>query len=151
MFSLLAEAPALPLDEAGKYVAGAYVVFVVLLVVYVAIMGAKLQRIERELRELATFAEARANPGMPGREAEDMPGIDSAQPPAGSDRNLTPSGAGEGPAASSKVEEDLNELLSDAEAQRDEYLELAQRTKADSGGFRELSEADDGRGPGRRR
>ena len=53
--------PALPLDEAGKYVAGAYVVFVVLLVVYVAIMAAKLQRIERELRELAGFVEHRAN------------------------------------------------------------------------------------------
>lgn len=53
-------APALPLDEAGKYVAGAYVVFLVLIVVYVAIMAAKLQRIERELRELASFAEARA-------------------------------------------------------------------------------------------
>ena len=58
---LLFAAPALPLDEAGKYVAGAYVVFVVLLVVYVAIMAAKLQRIERELRELAGFAESRAN------------------------------------------------------------------------------------------
>jgi hypothetical protein len=54
-------APALPLDEAGKYVAAAYVVFVVLLVVYVAIMAAKLQRIERELRELAGFAENRVN------------------------------------------------------------------------------------------
>jgi hypothetical protein len=53
-------APALPLDEAGKYVAGAYIVFVVLLVVYVGIMAAKLQRIERELRELAGFAENRA-------------------------------------------------------------------------------------------
>jgi hypothetical protein len=53
-------APALPLDEAGKYVAGAFVVFMVLLVVYVAIMAAKLQRIERELRELASFAESRA-------------------------------------------------------------------------------------------
>ena len=52
-------APALPLDEAGKYVAGAYVVFVVLLVVYVAIMAAKVQRIERELREVASFAEQR--------------------------------------------------------------------------------------------
>jgi hypothetical protein len=49
--------PALPLDEAGKYVAGAYVVFLALIVVYVAIMAAKLQRIERELRELASFAE----------------------------------------------------------------------------------------------
>ena len=53
--------PALPLDEAGKYVAGAYVVFVILLVVYVAIMAIKLQRIERELRELAGFAEQREN------------------------------------------------------------------------------------------
>jgi hypothetical protein len=64
-----AEAPALPLDEAGKYVAGAYVVFLALIVVYVAIMAAKLQRIERELRELATFAEARAvaDQAAPGR------------------------------------------------------------------------------------
>jgi hypothetical protein len=51
--------PALPLDEAGKYVAGAYVVFMILIVVYVAIMAAKLQRIESELRELAGFAEQR--------------------------------------------------------------------------------------------
>jgi hypothetical protein len=59
MLSLLAATPALPLDEAGKYVAGAYVVFVVLLVVYVAIMASKLQRIEKELREVASFAEER--------------------------------------------------------------------------------------------
>jgi hypothetical protein len=58
VLALLAEAPALPLDEAGKYVAGAYVVFVVLLVVYVSIMASKLARIERELREVASFAES---------------------------------------------------------------------------------------------
>jgi hypothetical protein len=63
MLALLAAAPALPLDEAGKYVAGAYVVFVLLLVVYVGIMAAKLQRIERELRELAGFAEQRNGEG----------------------------------------------------------------------------------------
>jgi heme exporter protein D len=51
--------PALPLHEAGKYVAGAYVVFLVLIVVYVAIMAVRLQRIEKELRELAGFAEQR--------------------------------------------------------------------------------------------
>lgn len=61
MLELIAASPALPLDEAGKYVAGAYVVFVLLLVVYVAIMAAKVQRIERELRELAGFAESRNN------------------------------------------------------------------------------------------
>jgi hypothetical protein len=58
---ILAGAPALPLDEAGKYVAGADIVFLALIVVYVAIMAAKLQRMERELRELAGFAEHRAN------------------------------------------------------------------------------------------
>lgn len=57
--TLLFGAPALPLDEAGKYVAGAYVVFAVMLVVYVGIMAFKVQRIERELRELASFAEQR--------------------------------------------------------------------------------------------
>jgi hypothetical protein len=51
--------PALPLHEAGKYVAGAYVVFVVLILIYVAIMAAKLQRIERELEALTGLAEAR--------------------------------------------------------------------------------------------
>jgi hypothetical protein len=61
MQGLLASAPALPLDEAGKYVAGAYVVFVVLLVIYVGIMASKLGRMEKELRELASFAEHRAN------------------------------------------------------------------------------------------
>ena len=51
--------PALPLDEAGKYVAAAYVVFVALIGVYVAIMAAKLQRIERELGALTELAERR--------------------------------------------------------------------------------------------
>jgi hypothetical protein len=45
--------PALPLDEAGKYVAGAYIVFLTLIVVYVAIIGTKIARIERELTALS--------------------------------------------------------------------------------------------------
>jgi hypothetical protein len=44
--------PALPLDEAGKYVAGAYVVFLALILVYVAIIGAKIARIERDITAL---------------------------------------------------------------------------------------------------
>ena len=68
MVGLLAGAPALPLDEAGKYVAGAYVVFLVLIVVYVAIMAAKLQRMERELKDLASFAEQRGAEGDAERE-----------------------------------------------------------------------------------
>jgi hypothetical protein len=42
----------LALDEAGRYVAGAYAVFVALIVVYVAIMAAKLTRIQRTLETL---------------------------------------------------------------------------------------------------
>jgi len=49
---LLGELPALPLHEAGKYVAGAYVVVFVVVLIYVAIMAVRLSRIERELGEL---------------------------------------------------------------------------------------------------
>jgi hypothetical protein len=81
-------APALPLDEAGKYVAGAYIVFVLLLLVYVAIMATKLQRIEKELREVANIAEDRAlaNQVAPGRGSEESSISDS----------LTPHGSGGG-------------------------------------------------------
>lgn len=44
--------PALPLDEAGKYVAGAYVVFLALILVYVAIIAGKIARIERQISAL---------------------------------------------------------------------------------------------------
>ena len=58
--------PALPLDEAGKYVAGAYVVFFTLIVVYVSIIGAKIARIDRELGELVELTEQRDEPEPPG-------------------------------------------------------------------------------------
>ncbi len=51
--------PALPLDEAGKYVAAAYIVFIALILVYVAIMASKLSRIEREVVEIADIVERR--------------------------------------------------------------------------------------------
>ena len=56
--------PALPLDEAGTYVAGAYGVFVTLLLVYVGIMAVRLQRMERELAELARLARERRDRGV---------------------------------------------------------------------------------------
>jgi len=49
--------PALPLDEAGKYVAGAYGLFVAMLVVYIAIIGARIARVERELTALVQETE----------------------------------------------------------------------------------------------
>ena len=61
------------------------------------------------------------DPGTPGREAEEVPGAD--------------------------LEEDLDALLSDVKRERDEYLELAQRAKADFENYRkraarEASEAE---------
>ena len=51
--------PALPLDEAGKYVAAAYLVFLALILVYVAIMASKLARVAREIEEVADLVERR--------------------------------------------------------------------------------------------
>ena len=51
--------PALPLDSAGPYVAGAYLVFLALVLIYVAIMAAKLGRVQRELQELDELAARR--------------------------------------------------------------------------------------------
>ncbi len=51
--------PALPLDEAGKYVAAAYLVFMALILVYVAIMAIRLATVQRELGELADLIERR--------------------------------------------------------------------------------------------
>jgi len=51
--------PLLALDPAGKYVAGAYLVFFTLIVIYVAIIGAKIGRIEREVDELLQLVEER--------------------------------------------------------------------------------------------
>jgi len=49
--------PALPIDEAGQYVAAAYVVFLLLILIYVAIMGSKIARIQQEVRELLDLTE----------------------------------------------------------------------------------------------
>jgi type II secretory pathway component PulM len=48
---------ALPLEEAGRYVAAAYVAFMVLVVLYVVIIAAKVSRMERELEGLKKPAE----------------------------------------------------------------------------------------------
>jgi hypothetical protein len=51
--------PALPLDDAGPYVAAAYLVFLALILIYVAIMAGKLVRIARELGELTELVRRR--------------------------------------------------------------------------------------------
>jgi hypothetical protein len=49
-----------PVDGAGAYVAAAYIVFVALVVIYVAIIGAKVARIERELHTLGDLMDKRS-------------------------------------------------------------------------------------------
>ncbi len=58
--------PALPLDEAGKYVAAAYLVFLALVLIYVAIMAIRLANVQRDVAELAEALDARD----PAREKE---------------------------------------------------------------------------------
>ena len=58
MSLLIASAPELPLGTSGKYVAAAYIVFVVIILIYVAIMAVRAQRLEHELDELRRDVEA---------------------------------------------------------------------------------------------
>jgi hypothetical protein len=64
---LTVAAPALPLHSAGKYVAGAYIVFIAILLVYVSIMAVRLRRTERGLAELRRDAAA-ARDGAAGED-----------------------------------------------------------------------------------
>ena len=54
--------PLLAIEAADRYVGGAYLVFLLLLLIYVAIMAAKLGRIQRELGSLAELAERPPGP-----------------------------------------------------------------------------------------
>ncbi len=59
MIGLFAQAPALPLHAAGKYVAAAYIIFALVIVIYVGIMGMRLTRSQRELTELKALVAER--------------------------------------------------------------------------------------------
>jgi hypothetical protein len=59
MITLFAQAPALPLHAAGKYVAGAYIIFILMLIVYVGIMARRLHGNQAEIQELKLLLEER--------------------------------------------------------------------------------------------
>lgn len=50
---ILAILPALPLHTAGKYVAGAYIVLLLLVLGYAAVLATRVASMEREVAELA--------------------------------------------------------------------------------------------------
>jgi len=64
--------PALPLHEAGKYVAAAYIVVFALVLIYVAIMAIRLSRVERDLGELLERAERVPEPLATEEPLEDL-------------------------------------------------------------------------------
>jgi hypothetical protein len=66
----MAATPALPLDDAGPYVAAAYLVFLALILIYLSIMATKLGRIEREISEISEIVERREGDGAQDREEE---------------------------------------------------------------------------------
>ena len=57
--SVLAAAPAVPYDKAGRYVAAAFIVFFAIVLIYVGIMATKLQRLERDLADVNAELDAR--------------------------------------------------------------------------------------------
>ena len=62
-------ANALPENSHSGYVAAAYIVFFVLVLVYVAIMAWRLTRVERSVRELRAHERERASEQEQEREA----------------------------------------------------------------------------------
>jgi hypothetical protein len=65
--------PALPLDDAGPYVAAAYLVFLALVLIYVSIMAVKLARISRDITELAELERRRDGDGDRADDREAVP------------------------------------------------------------------------------
>jgi hypothetical protein len=76
--ALLAVTPALPLHQAGKYVAAAYIVAFLIVLVYVAIMAIRLTRVERELGELLELSQGPTHAQAQGS-AADSPGSQGAE------------------------------------------------------------------------
>ena len=80
MSLLFAVSPALPLGKAGKYVAAAYIVVFVVILVYVAIMAKRAKTTQREIEQLRRDVDA-----VKAAEAElaDDPDRHSDQPGSG--------------------------------------------------------------------
>lgn len=57
------------MSSGEKYVAAAYLVVFAVVMLYVVIIALKLQRLQRELAELATLAQRRPKPEIEGGKA----------------------------------------------------------------------------------
>jgi molecular chaperone GrpE len=70
------------------------------------------------------------------------PVSDTASPPTGGDPASSPPTGGDSEGGAQAVEEDFEALLAGAQKERDEYLDLARRTKADFENYRKRVAAD---------
>lgn len=67
--------PAMPLDSAGRYVAAAYLVFMLILILYVSIMAMRLNRMAKDTDLIDEMIQARddhstRSPAPPSAEEE---------------------------------------------------------------------------------
>ena len=122
--------PALPLDEAGKYVAGAYVVFLTLILVYVAIIGAKIARIDRA----AVGADAaHGERGMTGELAASSASSHKTAPLALRERLALPAGRATRVLAELTAHEAVHEAVALSTCNRTElYLVTADPVEAET-------------------
>jgi hypothetical protein len=85
---VVAELPALPLHTAGKYVAAAYIVLFLVVLIYVAIMGIRLSHLERDLGELLSLTASSPEAGHPAEPGPDTGG--AAEQQSDAQRESTP-------------------------------------------------------------
>jgi hypothetical protein len=106
-------ANAVPENTGDGYVAAAYIVFFVLVLVYVAIMAVRLTRVERDLRRLRLPAhesppEESPSQTGPSRARESAPGADSPRTSPPHARESVPEGnpaAHDAPASAARERE----------------------------------------------
>jgi hypothetical protein len=91
---MISVAAALPEHSNDGYVAAAYIVFLAIVLIYVAIMAVRLGRVQRKVEELRN-----ENHGSPTRARESAPGEDAntfdRSHPEGTRQERTLKGAGE--------------------------------------------------------
>ena len=86
---VVAELPALPLHTAGKYVAAAYIVLFLVVLIYVAIMGIRLSHLERDLGELLSLTASSPEGEHPAEPAPDT-GVGAAEQQSDAQRESAP-------------------------------------------------------------
>jgi len=86
---VVAELPALPLHTAGKYVAAAYIVLFLVVLIYVAIMGIRLSHLERDLGELLSLTASSPEEEHPAEPAPDT-GVGAAEQQSDAQRESAP-------------------------------------------------------------